>query len=474
MKFYTAEQILEVTQQVRQSGTGELTLLKRAGWRAFMRAQQWFPNAKRVYVLCGAGHNAGIGFIFAQLASVAGCEVHIGMTVTPNDIISEATQTALAELISLGLMPKPYNVRLCADADYVVDAVFGIEDVPKVTNELSTIMTSLNQLRKPVLSLDLPSGLHPNTGVVESNAILATHTISFFAHKLGLATAEGPEYVGNIYVESLGIEPSLFDVYQAVNDISPENVDFVTKYRRRRRDIQGQVLIMGGDEGMLSSIMLAAQSATSAGADAVRVITRAKHAPFLNMKCPELMAYSDQNIEDMASRSSVVLIGPGLRRNGWTRNLWQQVVFSQKPLVVDSGALRLLAANPLHADNWILVVNHSEAAELLGVSISEVELDRVAAISQLQETYGGVIVLKGFHILVHDGESIQMGDEIEMVTGMSEILSGMIAGFVAQGGFSLAEAAVQAVTVFVEQSEDILEKVNSLLRPSLLPSKRAA
>lgn len=140
-------------------------------------------------------------------------------------------------------------------------------------------------------------------------------------------------------------------------------------------------------------------------------------------------------------------------------------MFSQKPLVVDAGALRLLATNPLHADNWVLVANHSEAAELLGVSISEVEADRVAAVTSLQETYGGVIVLKGFNILVFDGEAVRMGDDVEMVTGMSEILSGMIAGFIAQGGYSLTEAAIQGVSRFVEHSAEILEDAHDVLRP---------
>jgi NAD(P)H-hydrate epimerase len=335
-------------------------------------------------------------------------------------------------------------------------------------------MTSINQLRKPMLALDLPSGLNANTGIVEQNAILATHTVSFLANKIGLASGEGPEYAGNIYVETLGIDVQLFSVYEPVTDVSADQVDIKARYVRRRRDIQGQVLVIGGNEGMLNSIMWAAKSATVAGADFVRVITLAKHAPFLNMKCPELMAYTDQNVEDLASRSSVVLIGPGLRRDGWTRSLWQQVVFSQKPLVVDAGALRLLATNPLHADNWILVANHSEAAELLGVTISEVETDRVAAVTTLQETYGGVIVLKGFNILVFDGQELRMGDDIQMVTGMSEVLSGMIAGFVARGGYSLTEAAVHGVTQFVEQSAEILDQVQHILRPNRTYTRRAA
>lgn len=474
MKFYTAEQILEVKQKLLASGVSELALIKRAGWRSFMRAQQWFPNAKRVYVLCGSGTNAGVGFIFAQLAHLAGFDVRVGMTVMPNQLQSEATTTALAELVALGVMPKPYDVRQCSDSDYTVDAVFGLEDVPVVSSELSTIMTSVNQQRKPVLALDLPSGLNANTGIVEQNAILATHTVSFLANKIGLAGAEGPEYSGNIYVENLGVDTQLFSVYEPVTDVSADQVDIKARYVRRRRDIKGQVLVIGGNEGMLNSIMWASKSATVAGADFVRVITLAKHAPFLNMKCPELMAYTDQNVEDLASRSSVVLIGPGLRRDTWTRSLWQQVVFSQKPLVVDAGALRLLATNPLHADNWILVVNHSEAAELLGVTISEVEADRESAVTTLQETYGGVIVLKGFNILVFDGQELRMGDDIQMVTGMSEVLSGMIAGFVAQGGYSLTEAAIQGVTQFVEQSAEILDQVQHILRPSRTYARRAA
>jgi NAD(P)H-hydrate epimerase len=133
---------------------------------------------------------------------------------------------------------------------------------------------------------------------------------------------------------------------------------------------------------------------------------------------------------------------------------------SDKPKVVDAGALRLLAAQPSHRDDWILTPHPGEAAALLGLSTKEVQADRLAAVVALQEKFGGVVVLKGNGTLVYDGCEAQIcdfGDGALSTAGMGDVLAGMIAALVAQG-LPLSVAAVQGVMLHAKAGEQLSQQ----------------
>jgi len=460
MNFYSIAQIKAIETHAIASGLSELMLMKRAGFRSFMRAQQWFPDVKRVYVLCGGGNNGGDGLIFAQLAFLAGWQVEVGLTVSPADMKAGAASSVLTELAALGVLPKPFDVRICAQSDLVVDALLGIGLNGHVSPELCAIISAVNALTKPVLSLDIPSGLNADTGTALGEVVQATRTVTFLAHKIGLVSLDGPDYAGQVQVESLGISDRILDQVKAISRTVTLGDDAqLVRNKNSHKGMFGQALLLGGDDGMMGAVMLAAQSCARAGAGIVRVVTRRRNAPFLTLKCPEVMAYGDSNVADLVARSSVIAIGPGLRLNDWSKALWQQVLFSHKPMVVDAGALRILAANPLKSNDWILTPHPGEAAELLGVSIEEVQQDRLAAVIAIQEKFGGVVVLKGNGTLVYDGEDAQIsdvGNGAMSTAGMGDVLTGLIAAFLAQG-LSLKDAAIRGVMMHAEMGEQLAE-----------------
>lgn len=462
MNLYSIEQTKEIEQRALTMGCSGLLLMKRAGWQAFQWALQSFPKTQRVYVLCGAGNNGGDGFAFAQYAYLAGWQVDVGLVVSPAQVNSNESVSLLSELASLGVMPKPYNPSVCAQADLVVDALLGIGARAGLSSELLATISSVNALQKPVLSLDVPSGLNADTGMHLGDAIRAQQTMTFLTHKPGLVSADGADYAGEVRVTSLGVTEAVFADIRPVSkllNVAQTEQGLVARKKNAHKGQFGQALLVGGDEGMLGSVMLAAQTCAYTGAGIVRVVTRSEHAPLVMVKCPEVMAYGDRNLVDLLERSTVVAVGFGLTDSVWSKQVWQQVLLSDKPKVVDAGALRLLAAQPSYREDWILTPHPGEAAALLGLTTKEVQADRLAAVVALQEKFGGVVVLKGNGTLVYDGNEAQIcdfGDGALSTAGMGDVLAGMIAALVAQG-LPLSVAAVQGVMLHAKAGEQLAQ-----------------
>jgi NAD(P)H-hydrate epimerase len=202
---------------------------------------------------------------------------------------------------------------------------------------------------------------------------------------------------------------------------------------------------------MAGAVRLAAEAAARCGAGLVSVASRAENVPGLNAGCYELMVHGVRQaaeLDPLLSRASVVVIGPGLGQGRWSRQLFERVVASELPLVVDADALNLLARDPLSRYNWILTPHPGEAGRLLEQPTSAIQQDRFAAIRQLVERYNGVVVLKGAGSLIAaDSGPIRLCDQGNpgMASGgMGDVLSGVLAALLAQG-LGLFEAASAGV-----------------------------
>ena len=468
MNLYGVSQTQEIERLAIGSGLSALLLMKRAGFISFSLAQNWFPRVNRIYVLCGAGNNGGDGLAFAQYARLAGWQVDVGLVVPPSDIKSGESLAMLSELAALGVMANPYDPKVCAQADLIIDALIGIGLKAHLSPEATALIASINAFKKPVLSLDVPSGLNADTGMSHGEAIIAKRTVTFLTHKPGLVSADGSDLAGDVQVEQLGVPPFIFDQIRPASKLL--NIEqTVTGLAARKKNVHkgmfGQALVVGGDSGMLGAVMLAGQACAHAGAGVVRVITRSESAPWVTMKCPEIMAYGERQLSEFMDRTNVVAIGPGLTNNAWARKLWQQVLCSDKIKIVDAGALRLLAEAPEHRDDWILTPHPGEAAVLLGVTAQEVQQDRLAAVVALHKKFGGVIVLKGSGTLVYDGQEAQIcdfGDGALSTAGMGDVLSGIITALVAQG-VSLTQAAVEGVMMHARAGESLAEQTRVVI-----------
>ncbi|WP_294946514.1 NAD(P)H-hydrate dehydratase [Sulfurivirga sp.] len=443
--LYTAEQSRTLDRLAMEQGLPGVLLMKRAAFFAFEVLRRQFPHARKVVVVCGTGNNGGDGFALAQYAHLAGLEVHIMQLGQVSRIRGDAL-TMLHELSDLGLGGLPFDAGLLNEADVIVDALFGTGLDRPIEGDYAEAIQAINASATPVLALDVPSGLHADSGQVLGVAVKAAHTATFIGHKMGLHMEAGRELCGQIHFHDLGVPA---DIYATC----PPRA-YLTDWRDCPRPARpafahkgtaGTALLIGGAPDYPGAITLAAEGAMRAGAGYVRVVSDAAHHALLLARQPALLLHGADSLP--LDQADAVGIGPGLGRSDWSRKLFRQVLHWDGPRVLDADALTLLADTPSRSDNWILTPHPGEAARLLGTTAAQVQGDRLSTARTLQRRFGGVIVLKGAGTVIDDGTDTYIcgaGNAGMATAGMGDVLTGVITALLAQG-LSPADAARSGV-----------------------------
>ena len=452
-RLYSAAQVRELDRRaIEEQGIPGYTLMRRAAAAAWRAAHDRWPSLRSVAVVCGAGNNGGDGYEIARLAQAAGCAVRVCQTS------ARAPQGDAAIARAAWLETGKVETLPTADddffkADLLVDAIFGtgLTRAPQGA-ELAAI-EAINAARARgslVLAADLPSGLHADSGAELGTAVRADLTVSFIGRKLGLHTGQGPGRGGEAAFDRLGVPDAVYDKLPPQAGLLDQK-DLRRWLPRRARTAHkgdhGHVLVIGGDAGTIGAVLMTARAALRTGAGLVSVATRAAHAALLAAAQPEIMSRGAETrgeLQTLIGRADVVAIGPGLGQGEWGQQAWEEALASGKPLVVDADALNLLARQPRRNEQWILTPHPGEAGRLLGLATAQVQAARADAARELQQRYGGVVLLKGAGTLVQGGELAlcPYGNPGMGVGGMGDALTGIIAALLGQGLES--EPAAQA------------------------------
>lgn len=442
--LYTAEHVRGFDRVAIDSlGIPSATLMDRAGGAAYRALRALCPEARRPLVLCGAGNNAGDGYVVARLAAEAGLEARVLAVGDPERLKGDAAAAAGAAR-EAGVAIEPFAPHADLAADVLVDALFGTGLDRPLEGVWAEAVAAINGSRLPVLAVDIPSGLHADTGRVLGVAVLASVTVTYVALKRGLFTGEGPSCCGRVLFHGLGVpEPAYAGVAPDALRLATLALARQSLGPRRRGTYKGHcghVLVVGGDLGYAGAGRLAAEAAARCGAGLVTLATRAAHVPAVVAARPELMVRGVESPEDLApliERASVVAVGPGLGRSAWGEALAARVLESARPRVVDADGLAHLRPGQAGGPPLVITPHPGEAARMLGVTAAEVQHDRFAAAGRLRRTFGGVAVLKGSGTLVADEAGpvgvCDRGNPGMASGGMGDVLTGVIAGLMAQG-----------------------------------------
>ena len=310
-------------------------------------------------------------------------------------------------------------------------------------------------------------------------AVNADLTVTFIGLKQGLLTGQGRDFVGILIFNDLDVPD---EVYSHGSSPSPAaqriDINYASKFLASRphsshKGDYGHVVIVGGNYGYGGAALMAAEAAQRSGAGLVSVITRSAHRPAFLGKLPEIMMFGtedeDAPVDELLARASVIVIGPGLGRSEWSRTLLQLALSKQVsagiPLVVDADGLNLLSERSdskvvIKRDNWILTPHAGEAARLLGSTVADVQADRFAAVTELYNRWGGCCLLKGSGSLI-----AAPNEELFLCTegnagmasgGLGDVLSGVIAGLVAQK-LTLPQSLCCAVCIHGEAADLAME-----------------
>ena len=419
----------EETRRAEEAHAGPMDeLMERAGTAVAELVLRRFHG--RVTVVCGRGNNGGDGKVCARVLQGAGREVRI--------------------VDGVGDLGEP---------DVIVDALLGIglHDAPR--EDAARMIELMNASGRPIVAVDVPSGINASTGEVPGAAVHATATVTFGAAKIGLAVAPGRFHAGEVTTAPIGLrvqahEHSLVPASTLLE--VPRKGPTSTKYTA------GSVLVVGGSRGLTGAAMLTSLAAFRADAGYVTLASPESSLPVLEARLLEvvkrplqedsggrLLPRSADAILEAAEKASAVAIGPGLGRSDGTvelvRILLERLTL---PVVLDADALWELEPFSRSAPT-VLTPHAGELARLLGTESKTVEARRLESVRRAATRFGSIVLLKGGDTLVaapRGGALVSLyGEPSLAAAGTGDVLTGVVAAFLAKGMDPQLAAALAAV-----------------------------
>lgn len=427
---------------IEDFGIPGYTLMQRAAAAALDHARDRFPALRRWQVICGGGNNGGDGYVLARLAAREGITASVVSLVDPESLSGDAA-TAYQDFVREGGVVLRWTGSLEDQSEFLVDAILGSGLQRDVGGEYAAAVAAINSHTAPVHALDIASGIHGDSGHVMGCAVEAQLTTTFVGLKPGLFLAEGPDYCGEIRYDGLNIDPAVSDGQSAVfRCLDEETTGHWLQPRRKaaHKGDFGHVLVIGGGPGMAGAAQLCGAAALRAGAGRVSVATHPDHAATISGNFPELMARGVAGLDDLQpllETADVIAFGPGLGQSNWARGLFADVAAVDTASVWDADALNLLAEAPRKSAQRIITPHPGEAATLLSCTTATIQADRKQALLDLQARCGGIAVLKGAGTLVSSPSGApwlsRFGNPGMAAPGMGDVLTGIVAGLLAQG-----------------------------------------
>ncbi|QBC43880.1 NAD(P)H-hydrate dehydratase [Iodobacter fluviatilis] len=422
-----------------ETAAASLSLMQRAGKTSTQWVLKHYPNAQNIYVLAGSGNNGGDALLTAKQLRHAGKNVFLRLSAP---VTQPDAQQALSEWLACGGQIQNHTTL---HADLAIDGLYGIGLNRVLSATDSQIIQELQALACPIIALDIPSGLMADNGA--GNAVQATHTLSFIAHKPGQFTGQGCNACGDIHLLNLQISQSFYpepDGY--LQTIAPSAIANLLRKADSHKGSYGTVGIIGGATAMVGATLLAGRAALKLGAGRV-VLGLLDKILSVDPTQPELMLHPAAAALQHPALTMLV-IGPGLGTSQEAMALVQQSIASPLPLLLDADALNLLASTSQLAvaitqrsAATILTPHPAEAARLLQTSTAAVQANRIAAAKTIAERYHATVLLKGAGSICTDGQSWSIngsGNAALASAGQGDVLSGIIAALIAQGLAPLA------------------------------------
>jgi NAD(P)H-hydrate epimerase len=443
-------------------------LMESAGLAVVRAVLEVRPPDGDVVVVCGGGNNGGDGWVVARHLHGLGVDVQVVVLGDPEALEGDAAANA-ARARAAGVASEPFADAL-PSSDVVVDAIFGTGLSREVTGAPARAIRAVNAAGDGaiVVAVDLPSGIDADTGRVHGVAVEADLTVTIAAPKLGLALEPGRGHAGDVRVARIGIPDAApgLDADAELWTEAAAGLRLPERPEAGHKGSFGHVLVVAGSEGKTGAAALAAEAAGRAGAGLVTVACPAGLNDILEVKCTEAMtvplpdtparafaAGASARIVALAAERDVVALGPGIGTHDETVKCVHAAVEAiERPLVLDADGLNCLAGQGdllrRRPAATVLTPHPGEAARWLDASAAEVNADRVGAARRLAEATGAVVLLKGAASVIAAPDRTPCinptGGPLLGTGGTGDVLTGLVAGLLAQGVDAFAAAALAA------------------------------
>lgn len=466
MYILTAQQTREAEAAAFQKYFTEAQLMERAGTQCFRAMQKKYGKALEnasVAVVCGNGKNAGDGFVMARLLHACGCNVTV-ILADKAPTIEEPLQYFQA--MGDGVRVVQLETVDFIDADFVVDCLFGIGFHGEARPPFDRAFQLVNDSRGKVVAVDIPSGVNANDGSVGSICVQADFTIAISTLKYGHILPPGNDFCGDVRVVDIGIPQ---DCYTDEYAFSSTSRDIRRLFRPRPKNSNkgtfGHQLNICSCYNMTGAGILCARGALRCGVGLLKCafpkscysvyatnLPEALLLPLSENEQKTLSIGSINAIEQTLDWANSIVLGCGLDVNEDTQVIVSTVMKDAKcPVILDADGINILSSRIDLLEHistpFVLTPHPGEMARLAGISIEQVQADRVGVAKRVARQTGAVVVLKGANTVVTDGERVYInmtGNPGMAKAGMGDLLAGMIGAFAAQKMdlFAAAQAGV--------------------------------
>ena len=497
MKVVTAAEMRQIDQDTIEGiGIPGIVLMETAGSAIVRAIEQHYPTCQRIGIFAGKGNNGGDGIVIARQLAHIGRDVRLFL-VSPSDSFTGEAQTNLqiaerltASFGDLRAAPKgglqieeilteaefygtgtvPTTLATC---ELLVDAILGTGLRGTVRDPIAAIINAINSLPIPILSVDFPSGLDADTGHPLGTCVRAERTVTIGLPKRGLLMHPGAELAGKLEVVDIGFPEQVVDAQNI-------KVNWTTAAQAAQwmpprppsshKGSYGRVLVVAGSTGMTGAAALASEAALRAGAGLVTLATPKHLNPILEGLLPEVMTLplpetdagslsvlaTPTILEFAVKTKSILAIGPGLSQHPETVSFVHQLIRENREqgldlrMVIDADGLNALAhvreTIALLNSDTVLTPHPGEMARLTNTSVPALEKDRIGTAQQFASKYGVTLVFKGAPTVTSTPNGSlwvnSTGNPGMATGGMGDVLTGIIAGLMAQGIPSESAAAL--------------------------------
>lgn len=484
MKLVTGCEMKEIDKQaVEKYGVPDMLLMDAAAKQVadavvkFLKAKALFKSGVRVTVFCGGGNNGGDGFGAARWLLAYGVQVKLFFVGAD---LAKVKGSAAAEMLMYtkagGRIVKLQSeeewlaAELAAERSAVlVDAVLGTGFTGELRADARKACRLMNAAAKPVIAVDIPSGVNADDGSACEDAVRADVTVTMALPKTGLCLYPGRELAGRVQVAAIGMPEKLLAEYPGHKyRITAQMVQALLPLRATdaHKGDAGRVLICAGSPGYTGAAALCGRAAVKAGAGLVSLLTPLSSREVLAVKLTEVMVHgllermpgvlgsaAVNDVLQRAANSDVLAVGPGLGVSDSTQQAVRDILQKTEiPVIIDADALTALKDNTVMLAKMqapkVLTPHPGEMARLTGLSVEEINRNRISVAAKYAKEWQAVVLLKGAPTVIGcpDGTIYvnSTGSSALATGGSGDVLTGIIAALAAQG-ISLQEAAVCGV-----------------------------
>lgn len=434
---------------INEMKVSSLVLMERAALAVVDELLSGAYDVKKILIVCGSGNNGGDGVAAARILHLKGYDVSLWEAGNPEKY-SEGmkAQREIAGNYQLKFVTNPE----CSEYTVIVDAVFGVGLAREITGRYQEIIEKINRSGRPVIAVDIPSGIHSDTGNVMGCAVRAAATVTFAYTKAGILLGMGQTYSGKVVTADIGIYEPKSQGRLSVPLLCEMESSDLNRLPKRREDGNkgtfGKVLLIAGSKNMAGAAFLAGMASLRSGCGMLKIYTAEENRNFLLSSLPEAMlsVYGEEpDIEQLAKDmqwADVIGVGPGLSMNPPANEILQYVLKEKgtKPCVLDADALNLLSLHMSLLEEaafpCILTPHLGEFSRLSGQSITEIRRDPVESVRTFSNRYGVTCVCKDARTLtvMPDGTGYinTSGCSALATAGSGDVLTGLLLGILAQ------------------------------------------